>query len=88
METNCTSPDPKPKDRKQNPTNQDQGVATAEVTDSPDLNGERPAPSSQDSGKRQQGADDDTADKSEVTGKQVDDYFGDSGDSSSNDQLN
>ena len=88
MKTNPISPDPKPKDRKQNPTNQDQGAAIAEVTDSPDLNGERPAPSYQDSGKRQQGENDDTVDKSDVTGKQVDDYFGDSGDSSGNDQLN
>ena len=84
METNRLSPDPKPKDRKENPTNQNQVALAAEVTDSSELSGARPAPSAQDPDKQQQGAER----INEVTGKQVDDYFADSGDSSLNEQLN
>lgn len=88
MKTNPHFLDPKPRNGKQNPTNQDQGTIVAEDTDSPDLSGESPVPSDQDADKRQQGAGDDTVDKGDITGKQVDDYFSDSGDSAGNDQLN
>lgn len=88
MKTNQYFPDPKTRNGKQSPTNQEQGTIVAEDTSAPDLKGERPAPSSQDAGKQQQGADDGTVDKGDITGKQVDDYFGDSGDNAANDQLN
>lgn len=81
MNTHRFSPDPKPKDRKQNPTNQDRGALTAELTDSPDLNGERLVPSSQDPSKPEQGEYDNAANKSDIFGKQIDDYLGEGNDS-------
>lgn len=83
------TPPEKPQEKKpKTPTNQERGEATSESTDSPDLNGERPAPV-QESGKRQEGEDDvDASEKADLTGKQVDDYFGDTATNGGKGQLN